>query len=104
MSEKLTEGQLLERAHKARGILENHMYQESFEMVHKAIIARIEACPMSDTAAAEDLRKCLRLLRDVRANLDLALQQGKIVSFRIEQERAAEEKRKKFHLTPNFYR
>ena len=104
MSEKLTEGQLLERAHKARGILENHMYQESFEMVHKAIIARIEACPLSDSAALGDLHKCLRLLRDVRANLDLALQQGKIVSFRIEQERAAEEKRKKFHLTPNFYR
>lgn len=101
---ELTPGQLLERSNKAKGVLENPMYQESFEMVHKAIIARIESCPMSDTATAEDLRKCLRLLRDVRTNLDLAMKQGKIVSFRIEQERAQEERRKKFSLIPNFYR
>ena len=100
----MNEGQLLERANKARGLLENPMYIESFEMVHRAIIKRIEDCPLGDVAIAEDLRKCLRLLRDVRANLDLAMKQGKLVSFKIEQERAAEERVKKFHLIPNFYR
>lgn len=100
----MNEGQLLERANKAKGVLENPMYIESFAMVHAAIIARIEACPMADVAAAEDLRKCLKLLRDVRANLDLAMNQGKVVSFNIEQERAQEERRKKFHVIPNFYR
>jgi hypothetical protein len=104
MSEKLTEGQILDRANKAKQILESPMYNEGFEMVKKAIITRIEECPLSDTAVAEDLRKCLRLLRDVRANLDLAMKQGKIVSFKIEQERLQEDKRKRLHLTPNFYR
>lgn len=99
----MNDAQLADRAHKARTLLENPMYLESFEMVHKAIIARIEACPMADVAVAEDLRKCLRLLRDVRANLEVAVNQGKIVSFKIEQERALEQ-RKKLHLTPNFYR
>ena len=104
MNEKLTEGQVLDRANKAKQILESPMYNEGFEMVRKAIISRIEECPLSDTAVAEDLRKCLRLLRDVRANLDLAMKQGKIVSFHIEQERIKEERVKKLHLTPNFYR
>lgn len=100
----MNEGQMLERANKAKGVLENPMYQESFELVRSAILARIEACPLGDTAIAEDLRKCLKLLRDVHANLDLAMKQGKIVSFNIEQERAQEERRKKFHVIPNFYR
>lgn len=104
MSEKLTEGQILDRANKAKQILESPMYVEGFEMVKKAIITRIEECPLADTSVAEDLRKCLRLLRDVRANLDLAMKQGKLVSFKIEQERANEERVKKFHLVPNFYR
>lgn len=99
----MNEGLLLDRANKAKGVLENPLYIESFEMVRKAIIDRIEACPMADTSAAEDLRKCLRLLRDVKTNLDLTMKQGKIVSFNIEQERA-QEQRKKLHLTPNFYR
>ncbi len=100
----MNDGQLAERAHKARTLLESPMYTEGFEMVHKAILARIEACPLSDTATAEDLRKCLKLLKDVRANLEYAINQGKIVSFRLAQEREREEKVKKFHLTPNFYR
>ncbi len=79
--------QLLDRANKAKAVLDNPLYGESFEMVRKAIISRIEACPLGEVSTAEDLRKCLRLLRDVRANLDLALNQGKIVEFQIEQER-----------------
>jgi hypothetical protein len=100
----VNDGQLAERAHKAKTLLDNPMYQEGFEMVHKAIISRIEACPLGDVAIAEDLRKCLRLLRDVRANLEHAISQGKLISFRLEQEKAQEERIKKFHLIPNFYR
>lgn len=99
----MNEGQILERANKAKGVLENPMYAESFEMVHKAILKQIEDCPLGDVATAEALRKCLRLLRDVKANLDVALQQGKVVSFRIEQERAKEERIRKFRLLPGFF-
>ncbi len=100
----MNDAQLAERAHKARTLLESPMYNEGFEMVHKAIIKRIEECPLGDVAIAEDLRKCLRLLRDVKANLELAINQGKIVSFKLEQEKAQAERIKKFHLIPNFYR
>ncbi len=100
----MNDAQLAERAHKAKTLLDNPMYNEGFDLVHKAIIARIEACPLSDTAVAEDLRKCLKLLRDVRANVEVAINQGKVVSFKIAQEREEQEKRKKFNLIPNFYR
>ena len=82
----------MERANKARIILESQMYGESWDMVRQAIIARIEACPLSDTAQAEDLRKCLRLLRDVRANLELTMKQGHLASFELAQK---EERRKR---------
>lgn len=91
--------ELLDRATKAKAILDSPMYGESYEMVRLAIIDRIEKCPMVDTANAEQLRLCLKLLRDVRANLDLALNSGKVVEFQIAQEK----KRLKNPLT-NFYR
>lgn len=87
----MNEGAILDRATKAKALIENPMYGESFEMVRKAIYSRIEACPIADTATAEDLRKCLKLLRDVRANLDIAINSGKIVQFDL----AEAEKRRK---------
>jgi hypothetical protein len=78
--------QSIERANRAKAILDNPMYHEAYEMCRLAIIDRIEKCPISDTASAEDLRKCLKLLRDVRANLMVALNHGKLDAFRIEEE------------------
>ena len=56
--------QELDRATKAKAVLESPVYNESYEMVRNAIIDRIEKCPLSDTQVAEDLRRCLKLLRD----------------------------------------
>lgn len=81
----MNEATILDRATKAKAILDNPMYGDSFEMVRLAIHAQIEACPLADTESAENLRKCLRLLRDVRANLAVALESGKIVQFNIAQ-------------------
>ena len=77
--------QAIDRAERAKAILENPMYEESFNLCRQAILDRIEHCPISDTASAEDLRKCLKLLRDVKANLLAALNAGKVDAFRIEQ-------------------
>lgn len=71
----------IERAAKAKSVLENPLYAESYDLVRSAIIDRIERCPIADTSTAEDLRKCLKLLRDVRANLEQAINSGKIEEF-----------------------
>ena len=77
--------QILDRAHKAKAVLENPAYTEAYEMCRLAIIDRIEKCPLSDTTTAEDLRKCLKLLRDVQANMVHAFNSGKIEEFKLTQ-------------------
>jgi hypothetical protein len=81
----------MERANRAKAILEDPLYQESYELCRLAIHDRIEKLPLAEVGAAEDLRKCLRLLRDVRANMIEALNTGKVAAFRI----AEDEKVKK---------
>lgn len=75
--------QEVDRGTKAKAVLDSQIYQESYEMVRNAIIERIEKCPLSDTQVAEDLRRCLKLLRDVRLNLETAVNTGKIAQFNL---------------------
>lgn len=87
----MNSAELIDRANKAQAVLSSPLYQDSYELCRKAILKRIEDCPLSDTQTAEDLRKCLKLLKDVRKNLEAVMSSGKIASFEI----AQEEKRKK---------
>ncbi len=82
----MTPAQAIERGNRAKALLDNPMYAEAFDLCRLAIIDRIEKCLIADIATAEDLRKCLKLLRDVRANVTAALNTGKVDAFRLEQE------------------
>lgn len=79
----MNESQLIERANRAQAVLDNPLYDDAYNLVRLAIIDQIEKLPLADVAKAEDLRKCLKLLRDVKANLTEVLNSGKIVSFKI---------------------
>lgn len=79
----MNESQLIERANRAQAVLDNPLYDDAYNLVRLAIIDQIEKLPLADVSKAEDLRKCLKLLRDVRANLTEVLNSGKIVSFKI---------------------
>lgn len=85
----MSAAQELDRATKAKAILDNPLYQESYELCRLAIIDRIEKCALNDVESAENLRKCLKLLRDVRANLTVALESGKVAQFNIAREQEA---------------
>ena len=78
----------LERADKAKAILESPLYQEAYDGVRAAIIERIEKCSLTDTQTAEDLRRCLKLLKDVRLNLEVMLNHGKLERFNLQQDEA----------------
>jgi hypothetical protein len=78
----------IERADKAKAILESPLYQEAHDGVRAAIIERIEKCSLTDTQTAEDLRRCLKLLKDVRLNLEVMLNHGKLERFNLAQEQA----------------
>ena len=82
---------LIDRANKAKALIDSPIYQEGFENCRAAIIRAIELTPLSNTESAEDLRRCLKLLRDVRANLETAIKQGQLPAFRLAE---AENRRK----------
>lgn len=79
----------LDRALKAKAVLDNPLFEESFEMTRLALLAQWEKVPMADTAQAEDLRRCMKLLLSVRANLVAAVGTGKLAQFRITEEAKA---------------
>lgn len=94
--------QLIERADRARAILESPVYTQAWDDTRAAIIMLIETTPLSQTQTAEDLRRCLKLLRDVRSNMELFMKQGKVASFKLEQEKAQEKARRENPLRKIF--
>jgi hypothetical protein len=82
----MTPAQAIDRANRAKALLDNPMFEEAFELVRLALHDSIEKCPQADTQSAEHFRKCLKLLKDVKLNVIAALSTGKVDAFRIEQE------------------
>lgn len=74
----------LDRAARAQAILNNPTYQESFELVRQAIHEQWEATPVRDRDGAHELKLMLKLLGDVRANLDRAIADGKLAAHELE--------------------
>lgn len=81
----MTEAQLIERGFRAKALIDNPLYAESFALVRQAYLDAIEKCSLTDVETVENLRKCLKLLRDVRAQVDQAVSSGKVELFRREQ-------------------
>lgn len=75
----------LERANKAKAVLESPMFAEAFEIVRGRLIEGIENAPVAAVEQAEDFRKCLKLLRSVRQHLETAINTGKLEQFRLEE-------------------
>jgi len=68
----------IERGHRAQSLLDDETLTKAFADVREAIFQMIEACPIRDSEGAEKLRLQLKLLRDVRSNLEAAVSNGKI--------------------------
>jgi hypothetical protein len=69
-----------ERGAKADKLLKDPMLAEAFDLVAKAIHERWEVCPMRDRDGAHELKLQLKLLGDVRANLEQAVNDGKLAA------------------------
>jgi len=75
----------IERANKAKAILESPLFDEAFETVRQRLITVIENAPVAAVEQAEDARKCLKLLRSVRQHLEVAINTGKLEQFRLQE-------------------
>jgi hypothetical protein len=77
----------LDRADRAKSILNNPTYQESFDLVRQAIIDQWETTPIRDRDGAHELKLMLKLLGDVRANLERAISDGKLAAHELDRRR-----------------
>lgn len=81
---------------RAQRLLEDEVLTKAFEDMRSAIIERWESSPVRDHEGQHELKLMLRILSDVRSNLELAVHNGKL---------AAEELRmQKRELTPAEWR
>lgn len=81
----MNESQLIAKADKAQKLLDDPLFVEAFENTRQAIFQKIEATPIRDTEGLTQLRLCLKLLTDVRANLVRVLNDGKVAEFQIQE-------------------
>jgi hypothetical protein len=65
---------------RAQRLLEDPVLTKAFADVRAGIIERWENTPLRDTTGAHELKLMLKLLNDVRGNLELAITDGKLAA------------------------
>jgi hypothetical protein len=88
--------EIIERGARVQRLLNDTDLKDAFASVREAIVAKIEACPMRDTEGAEKLRVMLKLLNDVRVNLEQAISDGRVTQLRVQE--WEQDKKRRFSL------
>jgi hypothetical protein len=70
----------LDQAVRAEKLLNDDTLTQAFTDVRQAIIDKWEATPLRDKDGAHELKLMLKLLSDVRANLEQAVSNGKLAA------------------------
>lgn len=83
----------LSRGSRAEQLLKDPDLTQAFTAVHQAIHDKIDQTPIRDTEGLTQLRLMLKLLADVRANLEQAVRGGKLAAADLKIQR---EKRVRF--------
>lgn len=73
-----------DRGAKAERLLNDPTLSEAFDLVRVAIVDQWAACPIRDKDGAHELKLMLKLLGDVRANLERAIADGKLAAVELE--------------------
>lgn len=76
----------IERGAKAEKLIKDSMLTEAFDLVRSAIIEKWETTPLRDKDGAHELKLMLKLLGDVRANLEQAVNDGKLAAAELKQQ------------------
>jgi hypothetical protein len=75
----MTPEQRLARGDRAKRILEDELYIESFDIVKKFWMVKIEDSKLGDDALREKAWMMMALLKQLRGTLEYALNDGKVV-------------------------
>lgn len=74
----------LDRAARAKSVIDNPTFQESFDLVRQAIHEQWEATPIRDHDGAHELKLMLKLLADVKAQLERAIADGTLAAHELD--------------------
>ncbi len=83
----MSEQAKIDRAQRVKKLLTDPEFDAAFANTRQAIFEKIEQTPIRDVEGLTQLRLCLKLLGDVRANLEQVLNDGKVTAFNIEQKK-----------------
>lgn len=78
----LADREALHRAEKAKALLGNSELTGAFSAVRESLLLRIEECPIRDHEGVHELKLQLKLLADVRANIQSVVNTGKVIEYR----------------------
>lgn len=73
----------ISRAAKAQALLNDPELTAAFNAVRDALLKRIEDCPIRDRDGVHESKLMLKLLNDVRANIQSVVNTGKVIESRI---------------------
>ena len=79
----LNERQALARAAKAKALLGDSEFTGAFESVRLQLLERMEQCPIRDREGLHELKLMLKLLGDVKQNIEHVFNTGKVIEYRI---------------------
>lgn len=83
----MTPEETIAKAERCARLINDPDLLDAYAVVRQAIFNQIEQCPVRDTEALVKLRLMLKLLNDVRANLEQAVAEGKAEVFQLEEKR-----------------
>lgn len=78
----MTDQEILARKDLADQLLENPEFERAFSAVRQALLDRFEECPIRDKEAQHEIKLMLKLLSDVKTNLQSVIYSGKVVIHR----------------------
>jgi hypothetical protein len=71
------------RGAKAQALLSDPLLNECLGGMRAAILAKIESAPIAADAEVHELRIMLKLLRDLKGNMDLFIRDGKLAEAQL---------------------
>lgn len=83
----MTPEEEISRADRAKRIVEDELYQESFEVVRKHILKKWQETGPGQAEEREDLYRQLMLLEKLKGTLTYYMQNGTLAIFRLEQDK-----------------
>lgn len=96
----MTQQDIIDRAERAAKLVSDPLLAEAFERVRMGIFEMIEKTPIRDKDGLHELRLMLKLLQNVRAALDSAVRDGKVIAFRASERSTADRLKEIFFRLP----